>query len=234
MLSIIIPTYNEASNIEKLIKELNSTLSNEKFEIIVSDDNSPDGTSEIVKKLESKYPVKLLLRTKDRGLAKSVVDGFKIAKGDFLGVIDADFSHPPSLFKKMIQIIKEKDVDIVVASRLVEGGGTEDWPKSRKLTSYLAGLLAKPITPTKDPMSGYFLIKKEVIEQKNLIPRGYKILLEILTKGKYKKVEEVPFTFRDRTAGKSKLTLKVNGEYLRQLIHLYWYKTKKILESREK
>ena len=227
MISIIIPTYNEAKNIERMIKEISLILNKEDYEIIVADDNSPDGTSKIVKSLEKKIPVRLLLRLKDKGLANSVIAGFKFAKGDIYGVIDADFSHPPATLKDMIKKMEETNADMIVASRLVKGGGTEGWPKQRQVTSYLAGLLARPITFVKDPMSGYFILKKEVIENVELIPRGYKILLEILAKGKYKKVVEVPFIFKDRTAGESKLTMKVNLLYIRQLMHLYWYKLRK-------
>jgi dolichol-phosphate mannosyltransferase len=228
MISIITPTYNEAKNIENLVKKISESLRDIEYEIVVSDDNSPDGTAKLAKELSKKYPVNVLVRTKDKGLSPAVVDGFKIAKGDIFGVIDADLSHPPETIPKMLKAMKETDSDIVVASRLINGGGTEDWPNSRKLTSYIATTLARPLTRIKDPMSGFFILRKEVIKDAKLTTKGYKILLEILVKGNYKKAVEVPFIFRDRTAGQSKLNLKTNIQYLKQLASLYFYKVTRL------
>ena len=220
MLSIITPTYNEAKNIEQLVKRIHSTLKNIDYEIIVADDNSPDGTAKVAKDLPKKYKTRTIVRTKNKGLAPAVMDGFKAAKGDILAVIDADLSHPPELLKEMFKRVKD-DYDIVVASRLIKGGGTENWPNSRKLTSYAATLLARPITKIKDPMSGYFMLKRKVIQHKRIKTKGYKILLEILARGNYKKTIEIPYTFKDRTAGESKLGLKVNIQYVNQLLRIY-------------
>lgn len=228
MISIITPTYNESKNIERLVSEIHKSMKGLNYELIVADDNSPDGTAEKVRSLSKKYPVKVIVRHANKGLAPAVVDGFKVARGNIIAVIDADLSHPPETLPKLIKAMEKSNADIVVASRLVSGGGTEDWPKSRKITSYLAIGLAKPVTKIKDPMSGFFLLKKEVIHKAPLKARGYKILLEILVKGKYKKAIEVPFIFKDRSAGQSKLTMKTNLEYLMQLLDLYIYKLKKI------
>lgn len=228
MISIITPTYNESKNIERLVSEIHKSMKGLNYELIVADDNSPDGTAEKVRSLSKKYPVKVIVRHANKGLAPAVVDGFKVARGNIIAVIDADLSHPPETLPKLIKAMEKSNADIVVASRLVSGGGTEDWPRSRKITSYLATGLAKPVTKIKDPMSGFFLLKKEVIHKAPLKARGYKILLEILVKGKYKKAIEVPFIFKDRSAGQSKLTMKTNLEYLMQLLDLYIYKLKKI------
>jgi glycosyltransferase involved in cell wall biosynthesis len=108
-------------------------------------------------------------------LSKAVVEGFAAARGGILGVMDADLSHPPELIPAMLSLLRAGEADMVVASRLVHGGGTEDWPASRKITSRIGTLLARPFTHVRDPMSGYFLFKREAIEGVRLRPRGYKI-----------------------------------------------------------
>ena len=220
-LSIIITTYNEAENIASLIKEIHKFSKD--AEIVVVDDNSPDGTPNIVKDLRKKIKkIKLLVRKNERGLSSAVLAGFKIASGDYICVIDADHSHPPELIPKLRKELE--NADIVVASRYVKGGGCENWPFLRQLVSKFATLLARPLTPVKDPMSGFFMLKKGVIEGVEFHPEGFKIGLEILVKGKHKVIKEVPFVFRDRRAGKSKLGIKTNLQYINHLIKLYRYK----------
>ncbi|MBU1201228.1 MAG: polyprenol monophosphomannose synthase [Nanoarchaeota archaeon] len=223
MISIIIPTFNEANNISLLIPKIYDVLDNHyNYEIIVVDDNSPDGTAKVVRRLGKKYSVRLLLRKNKRGLSSAVIDGFNIAKGDLLCVMDADLSHPPELLSKIILLLNKND--LVIGSRLVKGGGSESWPIHRKIISWCAQLLARPLTPVKDAMSGFFALKKSVINNVKLEAYGYKILLEILVVGNYKKVAEVPFTFLNRTFGKSKIGVGVEVEYIKQLAHLYEYK----------
>lgn len=226
MLSIIIPTYNEADNINNLIESIVKCIEHiDSYEILIVDDNSPDKTGEIVREYSKKNPnIKVMVRTKDRGLAKSVVDGYKNAKGDYLLVMDADLSHPPEIIPKLYYKIKE-GFDVVVASRLVEGGGTEDWPRTRRLNSFVGTFLCRPLTKVKDPMSGFYIIRKDLFLDFNKIKtEGYKILLEVLVKSKSKKTAEVPFIFRDRTYGNSKLNFMVNLQYVKQLIRLYFWK----------
>ncbi|MBI2672657.1 polyprenol monophosphomannose synthase [Candidatus Woesearchaeota archaeon] len=231
-IEIIIPTYNESKNIPILIPQIFKTLdkNNIKAQVVIVDDNSPDGTSKTAEDLGNKYPVKVIVRKEDRGLAKSVVDGINMTSGEIIGVMDADLSHPPGIIPKLIEAI-ENGADISIASRLVEGGGTEQWPTSRQINSYVATLLAKPITNVKDPMSGFFFFKRDVINNVKLAPRGYKILLEILAKGNYKKAVEVPFIFKDRTAGESKFTPKIRMEYIIHALSLYFYKFKKLFNK---
>jgi|TARA_Y100000031_G_C8220335_1_gene385606 dolichol-phosphate mannosyltransferase len=223
MLSIVIPTFNEAQNIGLLIPKIHDVLNNHfKHEIIVVDDNSPDGTAKVARGLSKKHNVRVLLRKKKRGLSSAVIDGFKIAKGNSICVMDADLSHPPDVLQSMI---KELDkAELVVGSRLVDGGGSERWPFYRKLISLAAQLLARPLTPVKDTMSGFFAFKRKVIKDVKLSAYGYKILLEVLVIGKYEKVSEVPFTFLNRSFGKSKIGIAVEIEYLKQLVHLYKHK----------
>ena len=182
-ISVIVPTYNEAENIKKLIPMIDSVLKDYDYEIIVVDDNSPDGTAEVAKKLAEQYPVKVLVRKKKLGLASAILYGFMNANEDVLGVIDADLQHPPELLGKMAKKIKD-GYDIVIASRYVKGGGTEGWSFHRWLISKVAILLARPLTNVKDPMSSCFLL-------------SYKLLLEILVKSNYSRVIEI-FSYRRR------------------------------------
>ena len=228
LLSVITPTSNEAENIENLIARIDRALSDYKYELVVVDDNSTDGTGRIAGTLSSKYPVRVLNRKDKSGLASAVIDGFGIAKGDLLCVMDADLSHPPEIIPKMVEFMKFRNADIVVASRSAEGGGTDGWPVIRKMMSSFAASLARPLTTVKDNTSGFFLLKKEAVSGASLVPRGYKILLEILVKGNLKKAVEFPYIFRDRMAGKTKLNLKIQLEYLAQLSGLYAYVIKKI------
>jgi len=192
MLSVITPTYYEAENIPDLILRINNSLMNYKYELIIIDDASLDETGRIVRELSKNYPLKVIHREKRFGLASAVVDGFKIACGDLLCVIDADLSHPPEIISLLIKHLEIQDADIIVASRFVTCGGVENWQVERRLISYLAKLLVKPITDIKDPLSGFFILKREIIDNVELAPRGYKMLLEILVKGKYNKVVEYP------------------------------------------
>jgi len=230
MISIIIPTYNEAGNIKKIVKRIYNSIKKYDYEIIIADDNSPDNTAKIAERLPKKYNINVLLRKKDKGLSKAVVDGFNTAKGDILGVMDADLSHPP---EKLPQILnKIKKADVVIGSRLGEYKKIKNWPWYRKIISKIATFQVKLLTEIKDPMSGFFFMKKEVIKNIKLKPKGYKILLEILVKGNYNKIIEIPITFQDRVEGKSKLTTKVYLEYIRQIFELYLYKIKRFLTNK--
>ena len=222
MISIVIPTYNENENIKKLIPDLFSNYPD--LEVIIVDDNSPDGTSKTARRLAKKYNIKVLTREKRLGLSSAVLLGFKSVSSNILGVMDADLSHPASKVKELIELTKY--YDIVIGSRLVQGGKVQKWPLWRKLVSMGATLLTKPLTEIRDPMSGFFFIKKDVIKNRKLSPIGYKILLEILVKGKYKNVVEVPYIFQNRNSGTSKLTLKEYLNYLTHLARLYTYKIK--------
>ncbi len=225
MISLVVPTYNEAKNIEEFIKRTASAMNGQDYEIVIVDDNSPDKTADIAQEFADKYNVRVIVRYKDKGLANAVMDGIRMTMGDILGVIDADLSHPPELIPQLIEKLNE--ADIVVASRLVDGGGAEGWPKRRKISSFIGTFLARPLMKVKDPMSGFFFLKRKVIEGIDLKPKGYKILLEILVKANYENVKEVPFIFKDRTAGESKLSLAVSLDYLVQLLDLYLFKIQK-------
>ncbi len=234
--SVVVPTYNEAKNIVLLVDELVNIHNNQahdyyKLEIIIVDDNSPDGTGNILDHLAKKYhgqkcSVIPIHRQGKLGLGTAVVAGFKQAKGSIVGVMDADLSHPPEIIHNMIEPILTDAAELTVGSRYVQGGGVEVWPWHRKLMSRVATLLARPLTKIRDPMSGLFFIKKDLLYGVDLGTEGYKIGLEIFVKTKYKTFQEVPYLFRNREFGQSKLDTKENLRYLQELGRLYWYKLK--------
>ncbi len=224
MISLIIPTYNEKNNLEKLVHDI-FALKIDGLEIIVVDDNSPDNTGELAEKLSHAYPVLVIHRPKKLGLGSAVIEGFKSARGDILGVMDADLSHPAELIPKILEEIKT--YDLVIGSRLIQGGRVEKWPLIRKITSLTGILLARPLTRAADPLSGFFFLRRDVIDGVNLHCQGYKILLEILVKGKYQSYKELPIFFKKREADQSKLSWKEYLDYLQLLTHLYFYRTKK-------
>lgn len=227
MISIVIPTYKEADSIGELIERAGASLasSGEKYELIVVDDNSGDGTAEIAEELGRTLPVRVLRRPGRQGLATAVVDGWGIARGDLLAVIDADLQHPPEILTSLARALRESNADLAVASRYIEGGGTSDWELSRRFISWGATHLAATVLPLKlsavsDPMSGMFMVRAAAIDGAKLSPLGYKILLEVLAKGRIENVVEVPYQFEERTRGSSKLGLRQYGEYLAHLMQL--------------
>jgi len=187
----------------------------------VVDDNSPDGTSELAQSLSKDYPVRVITRRNERGLASAVVDGFKQAGGEILGVIDADLQHPPEVVLELLKKVRS-GAEVAIASRYVKGGGSEGWSMNRRIISRASKLLAALLLPSirgiKDPLSGFFLLRREVIDGVELSPTGYKILLEVLVKGKAREIAEVPYIFREREKGKSNLS---TGEGINYLKHLY-------------
>lgn len=230
MISITIPTYNERKNIKELVHNIHAVLHEYDYELIIVDDNSPDGTADVAEELSKNYPIRILKREGKLGLASAILYGFQNSKGKILGVIDADLQHPPEYMKKFIRATKE-EYDIVIGSRYVDGGKIENWSKYRTLISKGAILLSRPLTTVKDPTSGYFFIKKNVINGISLSPIGYKMLLEILVKCSYERVVEIPYTFKSRQNGHSKLK---NGEYinyLKLLYHLYMFKLNRFIKN---
>ncbi|MCL5671080.1 MAG: glycosyltransferase family 2 protein [Acidobacteria bacterium] len=229
MISVVIPTYKEADSIQEMVQRTAAALggSDEEYELIVVDDNSGDGTAELAEALSPGFPVRVLRRAGRQGLATAVVDGWGIARGDLLAVIDADLQHPPEILTSLAKSIRDSNADLAIASRYIEGGGTSDWELSRRLISWGATHLAASVLPLKlsavsDPMSGMFMVRAAAIADAKLSPLGYKILLEVLAKGRIENVVEVPYQFEERTRGSSKLGLCQYGEYLAHLAHLSW------------
>jgi dolichol-phosphate mannosyltransferase len=223
--SIVIPTYNEAGGIERLLRSLDAIFKANGLdgEMIVVDDNSPDGTGAIVDRLAQELPVRCLHRPSKLGLSSGVIDGWKMARKESvaLGAIDADFSHDISVFPKIVEALASGRYGLAVGSRYVAGGGIENWPKRRIITSRVACWLARPLTNVKDVTSGYFLVRREALDGVELDPIGFKIGLEVIAKGKYGKAIEIPYVFTDRVVGESKLNQKEILNYLKQLSKLY-------------
>ena len=226
-ISIIIPTYNEKDNIEILLGRIHENLKNFHYEVIIVDDDSPDRTAQKVQELSFKYPVKCIVRKNEKGLATAVVEGFKHAKGEIFVVMDSDLQHPPEKIKYLIEEIN-RGSDIAVGSRYVDknGDGFGEFSPTRKIISKSANILAKTLfsklSKVDDIQSGFFALKKNVVQNIDLEPKGYKILLEILVIGNYKIVKEVPFVFEKRKNGQSKLKTRVIFDYLMHLISLFW------------
>src|SRR5687768_15452954 len=234
-LSIVLPTYNESQNIVRMLDSIAETLSPyTTAEIIVVDDNSPDGTAEIAslhaknisnRKNNSKLNVEIIRREGKFGLSSAIVAGVESATGDLLVVMDGDFSHPPQVIPSIIEALQDSDCDIVVASRYIKGGSIIGWPFKRRLMSKGATKIAQYGLgiEVKDPVSGFFAFRRDIIDGVKLDAIGYKMLLEILVKTKGARVKEVPYTFTNRSVGKSKFDKWVMFDYLRAVMRLYRY-----------
>jgi dolichol-phosphate mannosyltransferase len=223
VVSIIIPTYNERDNITPLVRRINDALSSYDYEIIFIDDNSSDGTAELASTLSFEYPIKVVVRKNKRGLASAVVDGLGQASGEIVGVMDADLQHPPEVIPDLLQTIKG-GADIAIASRYVKGGGCQGWGLLRRIMSKGAIVLAHLLLPStrqiRDPMSGFFMFQRPVVAQSHLKPTGFKILLEVLMEGEFHNTAEVPYTFKTRSGGQSKLNARQQVDYLKHLFSL--------------
>ena len=228
--SIIIPTYNESRNIIGILKSIGENLpKNITAEAIVVDDNSPDLTGKIVEeylrnvKKIAGYTMDIIHRTSKNGLSSAILSGVQRAKGDTIVVMDSDFSHPPQIIPKMIESLKKYQCDMVVASRYISGGKINGWTLKRKIMSKVATLIAtKGLgVKTKDPMSGFFAFKKNILKGINFDAIGYKILLEILVKKSGIAVKEIPYTFENRSFGSSKLDSSTVTDYFKSVWKLY-------------
>lgn len=229
-LSLVIPTYNESENINNIIEKLSQLLDGaipEKYELIVVDDNSPDFTWKVALKLTSKYPqLRVMRREKERGLSTAVIRGWQVARGEILGVIDGDLQHPPEALWQLWAEM-ERGADLAVASRHIEGGGVSNWNFLRRFLSrgaQIVGLILFPeaIARVSDPMSGYFMVRREAIAEIPLDPIGYKILIEVLGRGKIRWIAEVGYVFQERLEGESKVSWKQYLEYVQHLWKLRW------------
>jgi len=222
-ISVVLPTYNEKGNLPIVVEEIDKNLENCDYEIIVVDDNSPDGTWKVALNLSKKYPVKLIRRYGKLGLASAVLMGFYNAKGDILICMDADCQHDSSVLSKMVEEI-ENGYDIVIGSRY-HGKVDNKWGVKRNIMSKVATFLARPLTDVKDCTSGYFALKRKIIEKiKKWDLIGYKILLEILVKGGNLKIKEIPIKFGVRKYGETKLNYREIINYLHLVFKLYLWK----------
>lgn len=226
--SLIVPTYNEGSNIEKIVRILSTLLDQalpNNYELIIVDDDSLDRTWEKAQALMPEYPhLRVMRRQAERGLSTAVIRGWQAARGDVLGVIDGDLQHPPEVLLELLSGI-DQGADLAVASRHVGEGGVSDWSIVRRFLSRGAQLLGLVILPrvisrVSDPMSGYFLIRRRAIAGYLLNPLGYKILIEVLGRGDIEHIAEAGYVFQEREEGESKVTWKQYQEYIHHLLRL--------------
>ena len=228
-ISIVVATYNEADNLPALVEQVFAALAESHLEgqMVIVDDNSPDGTGEAAEELAKRYPIRVAHRPGKMGLASAIMEGLALAEGQLVGVMDADLSHPPPLLPALVEAIVQRQADLAVASRYVPGGGVQDWSKGRVLISSLANLLARPLTSIRDATSGFFLARRQVLEGVRLNPLGFKLGLEVFVKGRYTTWEEVPYVFCGRRQGKSKFTWREAVVYLWQLVALAAYRLRR-------
>ncbi|MEE9296982.1 MAG: polyprenol monophosphomannose synthase [Phycisphaerae bacterium] len=225
--SVIVPTYREAPNIEPLVRRTFAALDDERFkaEMIIIDDDSQDGSIEIVERLAEEFPVRIIVRTGRRGLASAVLHGFEHATHDIFVVMDADLQHLPESIPALVSAIIDGNADIAVGSRFVAGAIIDaEWPWFRRLNGFVARALARPLVSLRDPMSGFCALRRETVNRaESLNPLGYKIVLELAVKARCKRCVEIPIRFAARHAGASKLSLGEQLRYLRHLARLYGF-----------
>jgi len=227
-LSLVVPTYNESKNLPVLVEQLEELLEpllGESYEIIVVDDDSADRTWAVALELAATHPrLRVMRRQAERGLSTAVVRGWQVARGDVLGVMDADLQHPPEVNLRLLREI-DRGAELAAASRHVEGGGVSDWSLGRRMLSRGAQLLGLLVLPgvlgrLTDPMSGYFMVRRSKIAGIKLDPLGYKILIEVVARAKPAWIGEVGYVFRERAEGQSKVTPRLYAEYLMHLVKL--------------
>jgi dolichol-phosphate mannosyltransferase len=222
-LTLVVPTYNERESLEALVDQVLAACrsSGLRAEIIVVDDNSPDGTGEEATRLAPMRPMRVIHRSGKWGLGSAVMEGIAAARGDVVGVMDADLSHPPDMVPVLYDALILSQVDLVLASRYVAGGGSRDWPFSRLVISKLACWAARPLTPARDPMSGFLMMRRGFVAEFRTSARGFKIGLELLVRSHPRAIGEVPYVFVGRASGESKMGLRETLRYLRQLGELF-------------
>lgn len=223
-ISVVIPTFNEAENLPVLVPRISAALRKIPHEIIIADDNSPDGTYAVALKLRAKYPqLKAICRTHNKGLSPAVIDGFAVAEAEFMVVMDADLQHDEKILPEFLVRFSRGD-QLVIASRKVQGGGVEGWSWVRRFISWGATLIARLFLPglPSDPMSGYFGVSAELYRKiaGDINPRGFKILLEIFALSRGVRLSEIGYVFRPREMGESKLSGSVMLSFLAALYDL--------------
>ena len=218
-LSIIVPTYNERDRLGDLVRAIFDAYAAEGLdgELVVVDDNSPDGTGALADDLARRYRMTVIHRAGKLGLGTAVVEGFRAASSPVVGVIDADLSHPPGALPRMLAVMRVENADMVIGSRYIPDGGTHNWGLGRLWMSRAACVLARRLTPVRDATSGFFLIRKDLAGEVQISAGGFKICLELLVRGRPGVVVEVPYVFEGRTAGESKMNLREALGYLDQL-----------------
>ncbi len=219
-LAVIIPTFNEKANVPELVVRLHRTLQGINWEVLFVDDDSPDGTAACARALaRDDARIRVIQRIGRRGLSSACIEGMLASSAPFLAVMDADLQHDETLLPEMLAVLRREPVDVVVGSRYIEGGGTGTWEQSRVRKSRFATKLAHTAikVPLQDPMSGFFALRADLLHQvvRRLSSIGFKILLDILASSpRSLRVKELPYQFRERTAGESKLDSRVAWDFL--------------------
>jgi len=230
VVSIVVPTYNERENLPRLLEEIDRVLRSRgiNYEVVVVDDDSPDGTWRVAEEYaERGLPVRVVRRRGERGLGSAIARGLRVARGRYIVVMDADLQHPPEAIPRLLEEAWRSGAHLVVATRYGRGGGVEGWSRFRLLVSRVASLLAYLLLPearaTSDPMSGFFLATRELAEKAPENPRSWKILLDLIVEAQGR-VSEVPYVFRRRAAGESKLGPREMLDYVLHLLELSGYR----------
>ncbi len=216
LISIVVPTYNEAGSLPDLAERLAASLVGRRWELVIVDDGSPDGTADLAAALAPRIPVRVVRRARKSGLASAVLAGLAEARGDVLVVMDADLSHPPEVVPALVDAVQH-GADLAVGSRYVPGGGIKDWPLRRRVVSRVAGILGNVLVPVRDATSGFFAMRRVVVDGVHLNPIGFKIGFEVMARGRHARVQEVPYVFTDRKFGSSKFGRREIVQYLVQL-----------------
>jgi dolichol-phosphate mannosyltransferase len=235
ILALVAPTYNERDRLPELVRTIFDIyqVHGIEGELVIVDDNSPDGTGQVADELAARYPMRVVHRAGKLGLGTAVIEGFAATEAEIVGVIDADLSHPPDLVPHLLRVMQQRRADMVIGSRYVPGGGTSNWERSRVLMSKFACVLARGLTPVRDATSGFFLMRRERARGVTISAGGFKICLELLIRSEPAVVVEVPYVFRARTAGESKMNWKEAAGYLTQLKDLHAYRRRRRLPRPE-
>lgn len=220
---MVVPTYNERERLTELVEAVFASAGAHGLvlELVIVDDNSPDGTGALADELATRFRLRVVHRAGKLGLGTAVVEGFQAASAAVVGVMDADFSHPPALVPVLFKAFRDTGADVVVASRYVPGGSTPDWPFKRRVLSRAACLLARGLSPIRDAASGFFLIRGEIGRATTIKAGGFKICLELIVRSGARRLVELPYRFDDRELGESKMSLREAAGYLVQLRDLY-------------
>lgn len=220
--SVVIPTYNEATALPVIVPKVLQAFreSGLEGEVIVVDDDSPDGTASVARELGSAGPVRVLERKGERGLSAAALAGFRASQARVVAVMDADGSHPVGALPEMVGLILRDEADIVVGSRNIPGGGAENWSWFSRAKSRFAAWLCLGLAPLTDPTTGYMAVRRDILDGLDIDPIGWKIVLEVVVKAAPARLKEVPIVFRNRELGESKQSLRVLGQYLHHLWRL--------------
>jgi dolichol-phosphate mannosyltransferase len=225
LVSVVVPTLNEVGNVALLCERVDAALAGASYEITIVDDGSTDGTVSLCRNLERLYPLTTRVRSRCvAGLSGAVLHGFSASRGEILVVMDADLQHPPESIPAIISPLTRDVADFVIGSRHVEGAAVaERWGMGRRLTSSIAALLVRPLAgPIRDPMSGFFALRRSAfLAAANINPIGFKLGIELICKCGFERIVEVPIEFGLRLHGQSKLNWAEKLRYGRHLARLY-------------